>query len=225
MSLTDTQLDDVLWSARTGDVEAWNEIINQVDIHVALSASNDMGNSALHYAAANGHLDLMQQVLPKTNLDMLLSRNEAGNTPLHWAAFNGHLEVAESLVNRIEALETQDEPSARRLREQEDRREHERHAEKNKDTEGESEDARKAELAHHDELQSERALWDVRNKAGRGPMSEAQMSDREGVVQMLLRHLSGEKGTQNSTDAGSASESAPTVDVESLTGKLSVSDT
>ena len=72
MSLTDTQLDDVLWSARTGDVEAWNEIINQVDIHVALSASNDMGNSALHYAAANGHLDLMQQVLPKTNLDMLL---------------------------------------------------------------------------------------------------------------------------------------------------------
>ena len=56
-------------------------------------------------------------------------------------------------------------------------------------------------------------------------MSEAQMSDREDVVQMLLRHLSGEKGAQNSTDDGSTSESAPTVDVESRTGKLSVSDT
>ena len=45
------------------------------------------------------------------------------------------------------------------------------------------------ELAHHDEMQSERALWDVRNKAGRGPMSEAQMTDREEVVPMLLSHL------------------------------------
>ena len=79
--------------------------------------------------------------------------------------------------------------TAKRLRAEEDQREHQRHAEKNLEEKDESEDARKAELAHHDEMQSERALWDVRNKAGRGPMSEAQMTDREEVVQMLLSHL------------------------------------
>lgn len=189
MSLTDTQVDDVLWAARTGDLEVWNILKKELDVTAALASSNDSGNTALHYAAANGHLEFVRQVLPQANLEILLLQNESGNTPLHWAAFNGHLNVAEALVDRIEALEMQDEVTAKRLRAEEDQREHQRHAEKNLEEKDESEDARKAELAHHDEMQSERALWDVRNKAGRGPMSEAQMTDREEVVQMLLSHL------------------------------------
>ena len=109
--MTDTQVDDVLWAARTGDLEVWNILKKELDVTAALASSNDSGNTALHYAAANGHLEFV---------------------------------------------------TAKRLRAEEDQREHQRHAEKNLEEKDESEDARKAELAHHDEMQSERALWDVR---------------------------------------------------------------
>lgn len=130
MSLTDTQVDDVLWAARTGDLEVWNILKKELDVTAALASSNDSGNTALHYAAANGHLEFVRQVLPQANLEILLLQNESGNTPLHWAAFNGHLNMAEALVDRIEALEMQDEVTAKRLRAEEDQREHQRHAEK-----------------------------------------------------------------------------------------------
>lgn len=214
MGLTDAQVDDVLWAARTGDLEVWDSMKKELDVTTVLASTNDMGNTALHYAAANGHLEFVRQVLPQANLEVLLLQNESGNTPLHWAAFNGHLDVAEMLVDRIETLESQDEATAKRLRAEEDRREHMRHEEKNQEEKDEPEDARKAELAHHDEMQSERALWDVRNKAGRGPMSEAQMTDREEVVQMLLSHLSD----------NSKHSSQPTDELTTRTDNLHVSE-
>lgn len=132
--------------------------------------------------------DLIHYVLPKCDLATLLRQNDAGNTPLHWAAFNGHLKLCELLIDRIDALETQDETSAHTLRAEEDKREHERHLAANKKT-GESEAEQKAELEHHDELQRERAIWDIRNAAGHGPMTEAQKADREDIVQMMLGRL------------------------------------
>lgn len=132
--------------------------------------------------------DLIHYVLPHCDLTALLRQNEAGNTPLHWAAFNGHMKLCELLIDRIDALETQDTSAAKALRVEEDKREHERHMAANKDT-GESEAEQKAELEHHDELQRERALWDVRNAAGHGPMTEAQKADREDIVQMMLGRL------------------------------------
>lgn len=198
MSLTDEQVSDILWTARTGDLEVWDALEKELNVSEALACTNDTGNTPLHYAAANGHLEFVHRILPHASLDVLLSQNEAGNTPLHWASFNGHKDVAQSLVVRIEALEKEDEVSAKRLRAAEDQREHERHAAATSEVRDESEDARKAEIAHHDEMQSVRALWDVRNKAGRGPMSEAQMTDREEVVQMLLSHLFGVQDSERS---------------------------
>ena len=49
MSLTDTQVDDVLWAARTGDLEVWNILKKELDVTAALASSNDSGNTALHY--------------------------------------------------------------------------------------------------------------------------------------------------------------------------------
>ena len=48
MSLTDTQVDDVLWAARTGDLEVWNILKKELDVTAALASSNDSGNTALH---------------------------------------------------------------------------------------------------------------------------------------------------------------------------------
>ncbi|KAF2023347.1 ankyrin [Setomelanomma holmii] len=59
-------------------------------------------NGALHYAAANGHLDviklLFSTVAEKPAPELINAVNEAGNTPLHWAALNGHLECVKLLI-------------------------------------------------------------------------------------------------------------------------------
>ena len=55
------------------------------------------GNTALHMAAANGHLAVVETLLEQKPQHTMT--NHAGNTPLHWAAANGHDEVVKVLVN------------------------------------------------------------------------------------------------------------------------------
>lgn len=190
MPLTDTQQDDVLWAARAGDVAALAETLEQANASIAeaLSVTNEAKNTPLHFSAANGHIDFVRHVLPHAGLRVLLGQNDAGNTPLHWAAFSGKADVVEALVDAIEAAERTDAGLANELRAAEDAREAERYrvaqAEKNIPAE---ESAKEAE--RHAEQQRERALWDVRNAAGHGPMTEAQMSDNEHIVQLLLARL------------------------------------
>lgn len=195
MPLTETQVDDVLWAARSGDVDALKEVLAEIGSEDALSAavkcSNHMGNTPLHFAAANGHLELIKFLKPGLTLRVLLAQNDSGNTPLHWAAFNGYRDVAAALVDFIEVGEREDPETAQHLRSDEDAREHERHKKMCAQIKGEDQTAEDvaAEQAHHDEQLSERAIWDVRNNAGHGPMTEAQMADREAVVRMLLARL------------------------------------
>ncbi|WFD34583.1 ankyrin repeat-containing protein [Malassezia cuniculi] len=189
MSLTDTQRDDVLWAARAGDVEALTETLAEAKatLETALESRNDSNNTPLHFSAANGHIEFVRHVLPSANLRILLSQNDSGNTPLHWAAFNGHEEVVEALVSAIEAAEKADAKLATELRAAEDAKEAERHSAAADKSLPAEEIA--AEAARHAEQQRERAIWDVRNNAGHGPMSEAQMSDNEKIVQLLLGRL------------------------------------
>ncbi|WFD03372.1 ankyrin repeat-containing protein [Malassezia obtusa] len=223
MSLTEEQRDDVLYAARAGDLEALNESLTEINndkreaVRAVLSVVNESGNTPLHFAAANGHQEIVRALLPDADLKALLSQNSAGNTPLHWAAFNGHADLAAELVDRIEALEDSDPAQAKEFRTAEDKREMERHEQtKPKD---QSDEELKAERERHEEQQRERALWDVRNEAGRGPMSEAQMVDRENVVQMLLGRLA-----QHDKGAGEppASTSAPVDEVENKTAQLDI---
>lgn len=189
MALTDTQRDDVLWAARAGDTEALAETLVEAKAEIgdALACKNDMMNTPLHFSAANGHIDFVRHVLPHAGLRDLLSQNDSGNTPLHWAAFNGHADVVTALVDAIDAAESADAALASELRAAEDAREAERFKSmaENKVQEKDFE----AAAARHIQQQHDRALWDVRNKAGHGPMSEAQMSDNEQIVQLLLDRL------------------------------------
>ncbi|CAD7695433.1 unnamed protein product [Ostreobium quekettii] len=52
--------------------------------------------SALHFAAANGHTDVVARLLQAGAT--VNPRNEHGNTPLHWASLNGHREVVSLLM-------------------------------------------------------------------------------------------------------------------------------
>ncbi|KAJ0076460.1 hypothetical protein Patl1_33602 [Pistacia atlantica] len=56
------------------------------------------GRTALHFAAAEGHKEIVQ-VLLKANKDAYLKADEDGRIPLHLAAMRGRLEVMEELIN------------------------------------------------------------------------------------------------------------------------------
>ncbi|KAF2646729.1 ankyrin [Massarina eburnea CBS 473.64] len=66
-------------------------------------------NTALHYAAANGHVDIIKLLVPTNTTTvtkppstpasgLINATNDSGNTALHWAALNGHLESVKLLV-------------------------------------------------------------------------------------------------------------------------------
>ncbi|KAJ3214839.1 hypothetical protein HDU67_001166 [Dinochytrium kinnereticum] len=58
------------------------------------------GHTALHVAAANGEVGVVQFLLPLyTKTDLTIGTTMDGSTPLHWAALNGKLECVELFLN------------------------------------------------------------------------------------------------------------------------------
>ena len=53
------------------------------------------GNTALHRAAANGHVDTVRLLAAR---GAAWRANASGSTPLHWAAVNGHAPVVAALL-------------------------------------------------------------------------------------------------------------------------------
>mmetsp|Transcript_5186 Transcript_5186/g.10552 ORF Transcript_5186/g.10552 Transcript_5186/m.10552 type:complete len:176 (-) Transcript_5186:1491-2018(-) len=88
-------------AARAGDLDEVLALLNRgsaadgVDVD---SPQPESGNTALHYAAANG-LDNVVDALLKAGARANVT-NANGNTPLHWAALSGHMAVARLLIER-----------------------------------------------------------------------------------------------------------------------------
>ncbi|CDS81866.1 uncharacterized protein SPSC_00052 [Sporisorium scitamineum] len=191
-SLTSDQIDELLLSARYGDLEDLESTLNPLlsassttATELLASIKNEDNNTLLHYASANGHLEVVQYLLPHTDLRLSLAQNISGNTPFHWAGLNGHLEVVKALVAHIERLEAQNPEEAKKL--------NVIFHPKTPSQSGADADAADGEKKDDG---SERKLWDVRNSAGRGPMSEAQMREQESVVKFLLeRMIDGPEGS------------------------------
>ncbi|KAJ1026335.1 hypothetical protein NDA16_002422 [Ustilago loliicola] len=217
-SLTSDQIDELLLSARYGDLEDLQATLspllssasNATELLVAIK--NEDANTLLHYASANGHLEVVQYLLPHSDLPALLAQNISGNTPLHWAGLNGHLEVVKALVAQIEKLEKENPEQAKKLNlifhpKTEA-------AESQPPADGEKEDDG-----------SERKLWDVRNSAGRGPMSEAQMREQEAVVKFLLeRMIDGPEGSTLQPAEPLPPKPSAESSVEQQTEKLSLNN-
>lgn len=58
---------------------------------------SDAGQSALHCAAQNGHVDVVSVLLSTENVDVTLT-DSCGRTALHCAAQNGHANVVQFLL-------------------------------------------------------------------------------------------------------------------------------
>ncbi|KAJ5145839.1 uncharacterized protein N7515_000403 [Penicillium bovifimosum] len=119
IALSAEAIDDLIYDARAGDLEALNEDIANLatqhscpESHIVLSAidtadesEGGSGSCVLHFPAANGNADLLKTLLQKLSsadaaqrTAFVNCRNYSGNTPLHWAALNAHLECVKALV-------------------------------------------------------------------------------------------------------------------------------
>ncbi|KAF2096207.1 hypothetical protein NA57DRAFT_78975 [Rhizodiscina lignyota] len=112
VSLTEDEIDDILYLSRAGEAAELQEFLNdlskkynvsQADV-ICNAADAESGNNAVHYTSANGHIDILNLFKSYFSSDkaaltaLINAPNQAGNTSLHWAALNGQLQVVQLLV-------------------------------------------------------------------------------------------------------------------------------
>ncbi|KAJ5775514.1 uncharacterized protein N7511_000525 [Penicillium nucicola] len=119
ITLSAEAIDDLIYDARAGDLEALNEdVANLASQHscneaqivasaidLADQSEGGSGSCVLHFPAANGNIEILNALLQKLSAAdaaqrsaLINHRNYSGNTPLHWAALNTHLECVKALV-------------------------------------------------------------------------------------------------------------------------------
>ena len=78
----------------------WESIVSDLVSDVYKCDANrkdEMDHIPLHYAASNGHIDVVKYFLEK-QVCTPMAENSFGETPLHFACSNGHLEIAKYLI-------------------------------------------------------------------------------------------------------------------------------
>ncbi|KAL5335811.1 hypothetical protein BJX70DRAFT_374247 [Aspergillus crustosus] len=125
ITLTPGSIDDLIYSARAGDLEGLQSDLSTLSVQhsvpqsviIASAIDSDpeeeggSGSCLLHFPAANGNIEILNHLLTvllsstsssqlsKEDIQRVLNhRNHSGNTPLHWAALNTHLECVKALV-------------------------------------------------------------------------------------------------------------------------------
>lgn len=97
----DELFEEILLCARYGELEDLQEYFTKMPVEQVsrmLKQQDARGNTALHFCAANGHLEVVKLLSSKETAALDL-QNEGGNTALHWACLNGHLETVKYLVD------------------------------------------------------------------------------------------------------------------------------
>jgi ankyrin repeat protein len=97
---------ELLECARYGEDEDLLTLMNQYRANV--NHTDDNGNTALHRAAANGHIKCLQALKEHGALHV---KNKEGNYPIHWAAQNGQAEALKFLFDcyEVDVLEKNDQ--------------------------------------------------------------------------------------------------------------------
>ena len=87
--------------------EDWDEVKRLIATGVDVNTQGQHGNTALHYSAAHGNLDITTFLI-NAGANIELKTRLLCSTPLRMAAFYGHLEVVELLVERGADVLTED---------------------------------------------------------------------------------------------------------------------
>ncbi|WVN89961.1 uncharacterized protein L203_105191 [Cryptococcus depauperatus CBS 7841] len=101
---TQEDLEDVVYSARFGDIDEVKKFVEQFGKEALEEARDERGNTVLHMCCANGHLEVLEYLFSLVSTALLSTTNEAGSPPLHWAVMNNHVECVKALVNVPEDL-------------------------------------------------------------------------------------------------------------------------
>ena len=64
----------------------------------AANCKDEYGHIPLHYAASNGHLEVVKYFIIELHCDPMVRETEYGHTPLHFACCCGHLNIAQYLI-------------------------------------------------------------------------------------------------------------------------------
>ncbi|KAG1742514.1 hypothetical protein EDB19DRAFT_1894930 [Suillus lakei] len=96
---TDDEEESLLLSCRYDDLDEVQGFVTTFGSDALSSVRDDNGNTVLHMTCGNGHIDVLDYLLPLVSPSILSAQNSAGSTALHWAALNQHLEVAQKLVH------------------------------------------------------------------------------------------------------------------------------
>lgn len=126
--LDEEAIDNILYLARANEASELQSFLSELAERTKRSRADLLvtavdpysKNSALHYAAANGHSGKVSSSVKTYHVDLIIvadiikslftpdtekpvsafinAVNDAGNTALHWAALNGHLESVKLLV-------------------------------------------------------------------------------------------------------------------------------
>ncbi|MEW9810211.1 MAG: ankyrin repeat domain-containing protein (plasmid) [Candidatus Symbiodolus clandestinus] len=108
-------IEDFLKAVKAGDIKAVTEQLEKTENqnirdYLVLVTDNNK-RTALHFAAEQGHLEMVQLLLNNRADIEARDRNSEGRdnwTPLHLAAKNGHLAVVQELINRGAAVDSLD---------------------------------------------------------------------------------------------------------------------
>ena len=85
--------------ARSGELNDLKEAMKDADDKFDVNLKDPRGNTALHFAATNGHLEVVEYLINELKCDINV-QNNIQNTPLIWAAFNGQRKVSEFLIEK-----------------------------------------------------------------------------------------------------------------------------
>ncbi|WWC65883.1 uncharacterized protein I303_108505 [Kwoniella dejecticola CBS 10117] len=95
---TTEDIEEVLLSARYGEIDELKEFVEKFGSEPLGDAIDERGNTVLHMCCGNGHVDVLNYLIPLIPKDLLSRTNEAGSPPLHWAISNNHIACVKALV-------------------------------------------------------------------------------------------------------------------------------
>ncbi|KAK4688543.1 hypothetical protein P7C73_g1568, partial [Tremellales sp. Uapishka_1] len=95
--------EEFLLSCRYGELEEVTAYTEKYGWASVGGIKDDRGSTVLHMVCANGHVDILNLLLPHVPSSLLSQPNSADTPPLHWAILNNQVDIVKALAEWPEA--------------------------------------------------------------------------------------------------------------------------